>query len=304
MSITVMSYVKNMSLPMSWKAALYPLADWADDDGRNIFPAMATYGRTIGENSDNEETLRKRGQRWIKQFIDAGILEVDKGSVGGRGKTVRYRLNVELMAEQAAQNRDTAVTVYEKSTTVRNDVNRDRAVSQNRDRAVSHDPSVSVRDYDLVLTPDRPCPRYTPDQFVRDFNNIVASPHCPNIPFVKTVSERRRKKIRKRLEEQPHAEYWTDRESGVFWLIRNNRFLRGDKTNWHVKLDWLIENTDNHTKIAEGNFARDHVAKARPSPEPPKQEAEPTEEEREASRRAFREAAEERGLLAAAGGGE
>jgi hypothetical protein len=84
-----------------------------------------------------------------------------------------------------------------------------------------------------------------PDDLRKIWNNFRG-----NLPEVKTLSPDRIKKIKARLEEEPSQEYWTR----VLGKIRASAFLSGRETKWKCTFDWLIENSTNHVKIAEGNY--------------------------------------------------
>jgi hypothetical protein len=85
MSVKVMAQVWELDLPHAEKFVLLAMADHADHDGGNVHPAVATVARKTGYSD-----------RQVQRIIDAleakGLLRPDGGSVGGRGKTVVYRI--------------------------------------------------------------------------------------------------------------------------------------------------------------------------------------------------------------------
>lgn len=77
------------------------------------------------------------------------------------------------------------------------------------------------------------------------------------LPKVEKLTESRRKKIKIRLTEFGS----TDREReetlrDVLNAIVASNFLRGEnKTHWTATFDWLVTNSENWTKVLEGNYS-------------------------------------------------
>lgn len=76
------------------------------------------------------------------------------------------------------------------------------------------------------------------------FNSI-----CKSYPTVKTMSDKRRKAIKARLQQ-----YSLEDIESVFRKAENSAFLKGEKDgNWKATFDWLIADS-NFAKVFEGNF--------------------------------------------------
>lgn len=91
MSVRAMSQVWELeTLTGPRKFVLLKLADYADDDGRNIFPAVASVARQCS-------TSKRTVQRFIKDFVAEGVLEQieegKRGYGGAPGKGRVYRID-------------------------------------------------------------------------------------------------------------------------------------------------------------------------------------------------------------------
>lgn len=76
MSVKVMSLVWELDLPTSEKMVLLVIADHADDQGENAWPAVATIARKASLSD-------RQTQRMIKQLTNLGLISVEK-QAGGR----------------------------------------------------------------------------------------------------------------------------------------------------------------------------------------------------------------------------
>jgi len=96
-------------------------------------------------------------------------------------------------------------------------------------------------------------PALTPQDFLQAWNEICAS---EGLPQVTNLSNGRKTKIKARLKTYPDVAFW----ERVFNAIPQSDFLMGRKANpkhphWKATIDWLIENDENPTKVAEGAYA-------------------------------------------------
>lgn len=88
MSVRVMAQVWELDLPQPLKFLCLALADWADDEGGNIYPSVGTIARKVGAS---ERTV----QRQLADLVELGLVEVCSHAGGGRGRTKRLRLHTE-----------------------------------------------------------------------------------------------------------------------------------------------------------------------------------------------------------------
>ena len=100
MSILLMSRVFATNLQPSKKIVLLALADFANDDGRNIFPSVATVAR--------KSSLSHRSiQAILGNFLRSGILRVTKNQFGGApGKTRHLQIDLTALENLVRLARD------------------------------------------------------------------------------------------------------------------------------------------------------------------------------------------------------
>lgn len=88
-----MSIVWGWSLPATEKLVALKLADCANDQGRNSYPAVATIATDCG--------LSRRGtQKVLERLVEKGCIEVQAGHTNRRSTTYRVMLNAELRGER------------------------------------------------------------------------------------------------------------------------------------------------------------------------------------------------------------
>lgn len=92
MSVKVTALCWRVKLPATAKLVLMRLADYSNDSGGSIYPAIGRVAEECG--------LSRRGVHTaLKVLADAGLLEVVEASRGGRGRTSRYSLNLLKVVE-------------------------------------------------------------------------------------------------------------------------------------------------------------------------------------------------------------
>lgn len=74
---------------------------------------------------------------------------------------------------------------------------------------------------------------------------------CPSLPKAISCTANRRRKILSRLAEMDGLGKFAE----ICQLVNSSAFLRGDSGQWRASLDWLIENSDNWRRVAEGNYS-------------------------------------------------
>lgn len=83
MSILLMSRVFATNLQPSKKIVLLSLADFANDDGKNIFPSVATIAKKSSLSHRSVQTI-------IGDFTESGILRTTKNKFGGAPGATRH----------------------------------------------------------------------------------------------------------------------------------------------------------------------------------------------------------------------
>lgn len=78
---------------------------------------------------------------------------------------------------------------------------------------------------------------------------------CPGLPKLVSLSDKRKNKIRLRIEEMGGGEEGFEVLAEVCRKMQASKFLRGDsKRGWKATFDWLIDNSNNWVKVIEGQY--------------------------------------------------
>lgn len=84
MSVKVQGWVWDQPIPTSPKIVLLKLADHADHEGGNVYPS-------VGSIAKQTALSERQVQRYLKAFVDCGILVIEDHKGGGRGMPRAYR---------------------------------------------------------------------------------------------------------------------------------------------------------------------------------------------------------------------
>ncbi|TCT29614.1 helix-turn-helix domain-containing protein [Martelella mediterranea] len=100
MSIGIMSRIFRTPFGTSSRKMLaVRLADFADDEGRGIWPTVARLSR---ETDLSERTV----QRLLREFVSEGLLVVVRENTGRRGEGTRYDFDMKVLHDLGAQKGD------------------------------------------------------------------------------------------------------------------------------------------------------------------------------------------------------
>lgn len=98
MSIHLMSLVWEINFPTPMqKLIALRLADYANDDGDSIFPAVETLARQVG-------CSKRQAQYAVKAFEMIDLMRQTHKGGGGPGDVNRWKLNADLICDLAAGN--------------------------------------------------------------------------------------------------------------------------------------------------------------------------------------------------------
>jgi len=92
MSVKITALVWELSLPLPDKMVLLRMADYADDRGGSIYPAVATIAHYC-------EMSPRAVQYTLKKYLDDGLLIVLGNEKGGRGKTRVYAFDLDRLGQ-------------------------------------------------------------------------------------------------------------------------------------------------------------------------------------------------------------
>ena len=101
MSIKVSSLCWKLRLQQTEKLVLIRLADFSDDIGGNIFPAVATI-------ADHCCISDRAVQYTLKKLVDMGVLILVGNETGGRGRTREYAIDVRQVHQMIEQQKSKA----------------------------------------------------------------------------------------------------------------------------------------------------------------------------------------------------
>ena len=127
MSVKLMSLIYETKLGNATiKAVALKLADYANDAGGNIWPALDTV-------ADHTEVSKSTVQRSIRDLLERGILEMESAGGKGAGNTTRYRYNLTKLRDQPKIKEDGQNDQLVKTTS--------RSTAKNKVVTVTTDPS-------------------------------------------------------------------------------------------------------------------------------------------------------------------
>ncbi len=100
--------------------------------------------------------------------------------------------------------------------------------------------------------------KYPYQDIVAMWNSI-----CTNLPQVKSISDKRKQKIKTRLSEfGAEPKQWAAQVRELFERVQASSFLCGGNGNgWTASFDWIFENDSNWVKVMEGNYDNDRGSK-------------------------------------------
>lgn len=102
-------------------------------------------------------------------------------------------------------------------------------------------------------TPEPPARASVPYQRVVEMWNAT----CTSFPRITGLSDKRKNKLRVRLEEMAKIGPPLEVLQHLFDKMQESKFLQGDgRRGWKATFDWLIHNGENWRKVMEGNYER------------------------------------------------
>ena len=114
---------------------------------------------------------------------------------------------------------------------------------------VSRDSNATDKDIDIELEKEKDI----------DYTSIHKIWNGTNLPNVKVLSQKRKDKIKSRVNEVGINEFLKAIE-----ILNNSSFCLGNnKNNWKADLDWLVNNDTNILKVLEGKYSNNKTEKTR-----------------------------------------
>lgn len=247
MSNRLLTIAWGVPLPTTKKMVLLRLADFADDNGRRVFPSVA---RLAHECGTSERTV----QYALRDLETDGFIVVVGNATGGRGRAREYAVLVErLLAAQEpyekGANDDTTSERLQPAT--------EKGATDDKKGATHCTPSTTEPPVEPPESPPAVPPSLNGahldlglpdpvDEMVAAWNAMAAE---IGVPAVQHVTQQRRTKALARRKDLGGIAGWHD----CLNKIRGSPLLRGEAKDWRATFDWVLE-PRNLTKIMEGNY--------------------------------------------------
>ncbi len=103
MSLDVAKLMWRLDMPSSVKLVAVRLADYANDDGSNVYPGVERLADECGIS-------QRSVQRHLRHFENLGILVVVANAGGGRGRATEFRIDVERVTQLCRPLKNKRVT--------------------------------------------------------------------------------------------------------------------------------------------------------------------------------------------------
>ena len=234
-SLAVVDTDQFNDMPMSARLLYYELGMRTDDDGFVASPKKIV--KMIGCTEDDLKLLIAKG---FVICFDSGIIAITHWNINNKIRKDRKKDTIFFEEMRSLSiNENGAYTTRSETKCQPTD---NQMSAQDKLSKVKISKDKLSKDISL-LSADADGQESFDFQFVTDaFNSL-----CPSLPKVKTMSEKRRRRIRnaqRLLGEMSFEE--------LFAKVEQSDFLTGRSGPWSCGFDWIME-PSNLTKIIEGN---------------------------------------------------
>lgn len=226
-------------VPPSLKLTALALADWSNDEGGSLHPAMRSIAKKVGVS-------KSQAQRLVRTLVDMHLLSVVANANGGApGETPQYQLHLDAIAGLTGSASATGSTDATGSTSAA------RRVAPMRQRGSTHATLTVInrhrttRDMSSTQKSSRlPCPH---EQIKALFAETLSE-----LPAIKVWSTKRQTALKARWSETAKAKAWASTEDGLAWFhkffetVAASDFLmgRGERKagheSWRCDFDFLM----------------------------------------------------------------
>jgi DNA-binding transcriptional ArsR family regulator len=218
MSIKLMTAAWDSSIPSTEKMVLLCLCDFADDEGRNCYPSIATIAK---KTSKNERTVQ-RALRWLE---DNEIVTSSERS----GTSTNYQIHPRHFVRGDILSGVTKTT------------NRGGTVSPRGRHGVTLTTNEPLEPPKVCASPDA----LKPEHILEHWNDLAGKLGKPK---ARDLTPERRQLLKARI-----AQYSIDDFVNVFGKIERSPFLRGEGGWRGATFDWIFKKA-NFQKTLEGNY--------------------------------------------------
>lgn len=201
------------------------LADWLIFDTYTVQKLVSALKRAKYLKETTAQQLSIAGNF---EQINSAVNALDRSKKGGLANKKRWeQINSLNLSGSYPQDSQRIATSYLEDSPIQGNARQGSAGQCNSDTNVyASEPADST----------------LPTKFLKLWND-----NCSPLPKAERLTDSRRLKIKKRLQEQPDMDYWA---ACVKRMAASNFVCSGSWAN----LDWLIANDTNHVKATEGKY--------------------------------------------------
>ena len=208
---------------------LLALADFANDEGGNVFPSVATMA---GKTRCSERSIQRR----LRDLEDQGLLGIEKTAT--RHSTTHYRINIACFSEARQSVTSARAEVTSQAPGATNGASRG-------DTAMSPDSLVEPSDRTISSPPSPP----VDFQKAKQVWNEMAKAN--GLPVASEITGKRKREMLKRFKEHDGLNSWR----GVVSHVPRCQWLLGKKpgSSWRCNIDFVLRQ-DRFLPMLEGAY--------------------------------------------------
>ena len=183
------------------------------------------------------------------------------GKIGAKKRWGKKKVlspdNMDVIAEEDSKTMANAIETDSKTmaNATKSDSNKEK---EKKDKYIKKAISKEMvkKGPESLSPPDNPRLSFFSAEIVRMWNDT-----CTSYSRLSGISEKRRVKLRNRLEEMSAIGEPLEVFGQVLAKIQESAFLKGDnRRGWRANFDWLIANGENWRKVMEGNYDEGEAA--------------------------------------------
>lgn len=255
-------------MAMVWDSALSPpslkltalaLADWSNDEGGSLHPAMRSIAKKVGVS-------KSQAQRLVRTLVEMGLLSVLANAGGGApGETPQYQLHLDAISSLRGSTSATGSAGATGSTSAARRVAPMRQTGSTHATLTTIEPSIEPPD--RSLSAKGPTRLACPHEQIRDLYAEVLA----DLPSIKVWSSKRQASLKARWSEMAKARGWANAEQGLAWFhkffetVAASDFLMGRGSRnpghegWRCDFDFLMTPTK-FVGVIEGKYTNREAA--------------------------------------------
>ncbi len=235
-----------------------PISKLSDKQLGRLFRAVFRYN--LGEVFDVEEDIEMAFEFFKNQFeIDESkyqskvMRDVENGRKGGNPNFRKGQSNPYYRQGGEGDSLEGGKEITQDNHRL-SDITQDNPALPKitQDKAINDNDNENVNENEKKIYPYR--------DIVDRWNAVCGS---AGMAKVLSLTEKRKKKIRTRLEEmEKDPSKWLETIEKIFRRAAASDFLRGAGGGWKASFDWVFENSENWLKIMEGRYDNNNQKKS------------------------------------------